>query len=256
VYETGVAVIDAPPSYAAHIVKAIQTVTDKPITHLIYSHSHIDHIAGAKAIGIVPTIVAHEETKLLLERAHDVNRPMPTITFRDRYSLKFGSQLLELSYHGDAHEPGNIFIYAPAQQTLMVVDVVFPGWMPWRRFAVAHDVPGYLAQVEEIRKIPFKILVGGHVARTGTRADVDLQSEFLGDLKSAASRALAITTPGEGMDESTVRENPWAVFDDYIDRVVIQCVNELTPEWSSKLAAYDVYIWDQCYSMEQSLRID
>jgi len=46
------------------------------------------------------------------------------------------------------------------------------------------------------------------------------------------------------------------VFDDYIDRVVIQCVNELTPTWSKQLAAYDIYIWDQCYAMEQSLRID
>jgi len=50
--------------------------------------------------------------------------------------------------------------------------------------------------------------------------------------------------------------NPWAVFDNYIDRVAIACVNQLTPKWSTKLAAYDVYIWDQCYSMEQSLRID
>jgi hypothetical protein len=46
------------------------------------------------------------------------------------------------------------------------------------------------------------------------------------------------------------------VFDHYIDRVAIDCVNQLTPEWSTKLAAFDVYIWDQCYSMEQSLRID
>ena len=27
-------------------------------------------------------------------------------------------------------------------------------------------------------------------------------------------------------------------------------------EWSTKLGGYDVYIWDQCYAMEQSLRID
>ena len=44
--------------------------------------------------------------------------------------------------------------------------------------------------------------------------------------------------------------------DNYIDRVAIQCVNTLTPKWSSRLAAYDVFIWDQCYAMEQSLRID
>jgi hypothetical protein len=33
-------------------------------------------------------------------------------------------------------------------------------------------------------------------------------------------------------------------------------MDALTPKWSSKLAAFDVYIWDQCYAMEQSLRID
>jgi hypothetical protein len=47
-----------------------------------------------------------------------------------------------------------------------------------------------------------------------------------------------------------------AVFDQYIDRVAVSCVNQLTPKWSRRLAAYDVYIWDQCFSMEQSLRID
>ena len=144
VYETGVVVVDAPPDYAAHILTGIREVTDKPITHLIYSHSHTDHIGGMKALGPVPTIIAHEETKRLLARDNDPNRPLPTVTFQDKYTLKVGSQVLELSYHGDGHEPGNIFIYAPAQQTLMVVDVIFPGWMPWRRFAVAHDVPGRL----------------------------------------------------------------------------------------------------------------
>jgi glyoxylase-like metal-dependent hydrolase (beta-lactamase superfamily II) len=254
-YENGVVVVDAPPGYASHIVKAIREVSDKRITHLIYSHSHVDHIAGTKALGSIPTIIAQEETKRLLVRAKDPNRPLPTVTFKDRYSLEVGSQVLELSYHGDAHEPGNIFVYAPAQQTLMVVDMVFPGWMPWRRFAVAHDVPGYFAQLEEIRKVPFQTLVGGHVARTGTRADVDQQIEFMSDLKTAATKALSSTKPGEGMD-AAARDNPWALFDDYIDRVAIQCVNELTAKWSGKLAAFDVYIWDQCYAMEQSLRID
>ena len=256
IYETGVVVVDAPPGYAAHIVEGIREVTDQPITHLIYSHSHVDHIAGANALGHIPIIIAHEETKRLLSRAQDPNRPLPTVTFGDRYSLKVGSQRLELSYHGDAHEPGNIFIYAPAQQTLMVVDMVFPGWMPWRRFAVAHDIPDYFAQMEDIRNIPFKTLVGGHVARAGTHADVDRQIAFLEALKAAATTALAATKLAEGLDEKIARENPWAVFDDYIDRVVIRCVNELTPTWSSQLAAYDVYIWDQCYAMEQSLRID
>src|SRR5450755_2317727 len=60
VYDRGVVVMDAPQSYAAHIRQAIAEVSDRPITHLIYSHSHADHIGGAKALGDMPTIIAHE----------------------------------------------------------------------------------------------------------------------------------------------------------------------------------------------------
>ena len=255
VYESGVVVIDAPPDYAAKIPLAIAEVTDKPITHVIYSHSHIDHIGGVKTLGGHPAIIAHEETRRLLERAADPNRPLPTVTFADRYTLKVGKQVLELSYHGNGHQPGNIFISAPAQRVLMVVDVVFPGWMPWRRFAVAKDIQGVFAQLEEIRKADWDTIVGGHVTRTGTHADVDLQAEFYSDLKQAAAAALASTPVGEGFNPLD-KGNPWALFDDYIDRVSLQCVNRLTPKWSGKLAAFDVWIWDQCYAMEQSLRIE
>jgi glyoxylase-like metal-dependent hydrolase (beta-lactamase superfamily II) len=255
VYDSGVVVVDAPPGYAAHIPQAIAEVTNKPITHVVYSHSHTDHIAGIKALGGQPVIIAHEETLRLLKRAADPNRPLPTVTFGDHYTLRAGGQVLEFSYHGNGHEPGNIFIYAPAQRVLMVVDVVFPGWMPWRRFAVAQDVQGSLAQVEEIRKLDWETLVGGHVARTGTHADVDAQAQFDADVREAAKTALATTKLGEGLNPLD-QSNPWAVFDNYIDRVAAQCVERLTPKWSTRLAAFDVYVWDQCYSMEQSLRID
>ena len=255
-YETGVVVVDAPPSYASHIPAAIAAVTDKPITHLVYSHYHIDHIAGARSLGGHPVIIAQRETNRILARDNDPNRPLATVTFDDQYRLSVGSQVLELSYHGNAHAPGNIFIYAPKQRTLMVVDVVFPGWMPWRRLAVSQDIPAVFAQVKEINNLSFDTLVGGHVARTGTHSDVTTQLAFMEDLKTAAEEALKATKPGEGLNPVDASTNPWAGFDNYIDRVAVACVNQLTPKWSTRLAAYDVYIWDQCFAMEQSLRID
>ena len=255
VYDNGVVVIDAPQSYAARIPQAIAEVTNKPITHIIYSHSHADHIGGAKSLGGTPLIIAHEETLRLLKRANDPNRPLPTVTFKDRYTLRVGKQVLELSYHGIAHQAGNIFIHAPAQRVLMVVDVVFPGWMPWRRFALAQDIQGYFAQVEQISRMDWDTFVGGHTARTGTHADVDVQAEFNRDVRNAAATALQTTKLGEGLNPLD-RGNPWALFDNYIDRVAAQCVNSLTPKWSTRLAGFDVYIWDQCYAMEQSLRIE
>jgi glyoxylase-like metal-dependent hydrolase (beta-lactamase superfamily II) len=254
-YEDGVVVVDAPPSYAAHIPTAIAEITDKPITHLVYSHAHSDHIGGATNLGAKPIIVAHAETNRLLARDSDPRRPLASVTFDTQHRLLVGTQVLELSYHGNAHLPGNIFIYAPKQRVLMVIDVVFPGWMPWRRFAVAQDVRGYFDQVRTISNWNFDTLVAGHVARTGTRADVAVQLAFMEDLKAAAQTALKRTAPGQELNPVD-RANPWAVFDDYIDRVVVDCVNQLIPKWSTRLAAFDVYIWDQCYAMEQSLRID
>jgi hypothetical protein len=33
-------------------------------------------------------------------------------------------------------------------------------------------------------------------------------------------------------------------------------VNAVTPKWKNRLAGFDVFIYDQCLSMEQSLRVD
>ena len=98
-------------------------------------------------------------------------------------------------------------------------------------------------------------MAGGHVTRVGTHADVELQSEFYQDIKQAAATALATTKLGEGLNPLD-KNNPWLLFDNYIDRVAAQCVSTLTPKWGTKLAGYDIFIWDQCYSMEQTLRID
>ena len=259
VHDKGVILADVPPPLAAFIPKAIREVTSQPVTHIIYSHAHADHIGAAgdflATLPKKPVIVAHEETRSILARARDPKRPLPNVTFRDKHTVRVGGQRLELSYHGNGHEPGNIFLWAPEQRSLMVVDVIFPGWMPWRRLALAQDIPGYFAQVEKIKSMDFDWLVSGHVARVGTKADVVAQHEFLHDLKAAAGKALQTTALGEGMDARD-QSNPWAVFDNYIDRVAAQCVNAMTPKWASRLAAFDVYIWDQCFTMEQSLRLD
>ena len=84
---------------------------------------------------------------------------------------------------------------------------------PWRRFAVAQDTPAYFAQVKEINAMNFDTLVGGHVTRTGTPADVAMQLSFIEDLKTAAATALKTTVPGEGLALADRSGNPWAVFD-------------------------------------------
>jgi glyoxylase-like metal-dependent hydrolase (beta-lactamase superfamily II) len=85
VTSSGVVVVDAPPSIGANLTKAIAEVTALPVTHMIYSHSHTDHIGSSTVFPDAIPIIAHEETKRLLVRSADPNRRIPTVTFSDTY---------------------------------------------------------------------------------------------------------------------------------------------------------------------------
>jgi hypothetical protein len=116
-------------------------------------------------------------------------------------------------------------------------------------------VPAWIDQVSYIDTLPFDKLVTGHVTRLGTHADVRMQIEYLGDLKAAVGAALK-STPFMADVKPADSGNAWALTGDYTARVAVQCVNALTPKWAHRLGGFDAFAWDQCYTMEQSLRVD
>ena len=178
----GVILVDAPPSIGPNLAKAIADVTDEPVTYVVYSHHHTDHIGAAGQFAETATYVGHEATADLLTRDVDPNRPIPTVTFEDSYTLTLGNQTLQLDYPGSNHEPGNIFISAPKQKVLMVVDIVFPGWAPFADLALAEDVPGFVVAHDQILAYDFDTFVGGHLTRLGTRKDVETAKSYVLDV--------------------------------------------------------------------------
>lgn len=263
VSDVGVILADAPATMGDKPLKSIQEVAPgAKVVALVYSHSHLDHIGYAgevlKAFPGIP-IYAHEETRKTLVQAGDPKRPVPTQVFDTvdvDYPLVVGNQKLLLRYPGANHEPGNIGIYHPGQKVLMLVDVVYPGWMMWRRLGLATNIPGYFAVVKSMNaRWDFDKLVAGHF-RVGTRADVDAQLEFMTDMHNALTEAIAKVPYSDGRMNAADASNPWAATRDWIDRVTNECVNKVTPKWSSRLAAFDVWIYDQCVALEQSIRLD
>ena len=67
----GVIAVDAPPNTGAKILAAISSVTNEPITHVIYSHSHKDHIGAASIYPKNIVIIAHQETAEHLAAKND-----------------------------------------------------------------------------------------------------------------------------------------------------------------------------------------
>lgn len=262
----GVIIVDAPPSIGANLLKAVAEVTKEPITHVIYSHAHADHIGAA---GLYPkgvTVIAHVATKERL--AADPARPapfgvfvgggpipMPAITFRDKYRLTVGSQTLELAYRGEDHEPGNIYVYAPKQKVLLKIDIIFPGWTPFMNLAVSTDIRGYLKAHDVILSYDFTTLVSGHYGRPATRQDVETQKAYLQDIVANATTALK-TVDFNAIAAQTGYENLALLFDTYLKAVEQKCVDLTVPKWVEKLGAVDIWTGSHCGRVLETLRID
>ena len=262
VTEQGVIAIDAPPTLGDKYLKAIAEVTDKPVSHVIYSHAHLDHIGAA---GIFPqnaTFIAQQETANELQRAMNVatNKsavpPVPTVTFPKNMTLQIGNQTLQLDYHGNNHLPGNIFIYAPNQKVLMLVDIIFPGWVPFAYLAIAKDTAGFIeAHDIALNNYDFDTIVAGHLTRLGTRADVEVQKEFVLDLERAAAGANQNVSFME-IATKVGFDNPWLLYSEYINAVNKQCEEEMMSKWGSRLGGAEAFMSTHCFAMTQSGRVD
>ena len=251
----GVIVVDAPPSIGENYLKAIAEVTNEPITHVIYSHTHKDHVGAMSMFPEDAVYIAHKEAADTLSKRNDPNRPLPTVTFEDEYILEVGNQKLELAYYGPMHEPGNIFIYAPNQKVLMLVDVIFPGWTPFKDLAMAHDVSEFLAAHDQVLEYEFDTFVGGHLTRLGTNEDVQIQKEYLTDIEAAAAKAnQEISFMAIGQEVGF--DNLWLVFQIYADSITQQCTDEVVPNWVDRLGGVDLYTYDHCWKISESQRID
>jgi len=250
----GVVAVDAPPTIGNNILRAIATVTKSHVTHAIYSHHHADH-AGAMILYKGARFYAQSEVAGLLRQTRDPNRPLPDVTFDDRLTVHAGEDRVELAYHGPNHSPGNIFTYLPAQRLLMLVDVVFPGWVPFAYLTESQNIPGWLEAPAQALSYPFHTFIGGHLTRLGTRHDVVIQQEYVADLKAQAASAID-TFNFANVYKSVDPANPWAIFRGYLDGVAAQVANAVVPRWIDRLGGADVYTLSNAYQLVESLRID
>lgn len=250
----GVIAVDPLPNLGERYLKAIAEVTDQPVTHVIYSHEHTDHIAAAYLFPKSALFIAQRKTAEILERRKDPRRPVPTGTFDESYTLTVGDQTLHLDYKGVNHETGNIFIYAPKQKVLMLVDVVYPGWMPYKNLGIAEDVPGYIQSHHDALGYDFDTFIGGHVDRLGTRQDVETSLEFVNELKDTVTRITETTFPAY-LRQTPSPKHRWDRHNDYEQAMVDSCYAQLYPKWNKRLSGSETYLKDNCWAMLESLAV-
>ncbi|WP_350277877.1 MBL fold metallo-hydrolase [Kribbella sp. HUAS MG21] len=252
----GVIAVDAPPTLGHNILRAIDRVTRKPVTGVVYSHHHSDHVGAMSIFPERAVRYAQRATAQRLSLLNDPERPLPTEVFDDTLTIEAGEHTLRLDYPGPNHSEGNSFIYAPNQRVLMLVDVIFPGWVPFSNLSLSAFVPGVLRAHEQALDYTFDHFVGGHVTRPGTPEDIRIQQEYLTDLRTVAEAALSSVDLAATMAPVDTG-NAWAVFRAYLDAVAAAATaDEIVPRWQDRLGGADVFTVPNAWAMAESLRLD
>ena len=220
VLEDNVAVVDAQyPVSGADFRRSISSLTQKPVTHLLLTHYHGDHVFGNQAFGDCE-IVAHRLLKEKMEEnlgtvwapdnlekmMEDVrrNRPerawlyeglkivLPTKTFDECFTLD-GVEMI----HMGGHTAGSSVVYVPDDRVLFAGDLVFAETFPWAGDPTANP-DDWIQAFKAIVTMDVETIVSGH-GPLCDKSEIKVQLEWFEAVRDEMKRLIG---EGASMDEA------------------------------------------------------
>ena len=195
---TGVVIVDSKnPGWGQPIIEKVRELTDKPITMVINTHTHYDHVSGNIAMPATVEIVAHEYTAKRLpafttvtgrgetENVFKANpgKGLPKRTFTDKLTIGSGADQINLYHTGPAHTGGDAFVEFVALRVMHTGDAFARKGVP----LIDKDNGGSGVQfAATIRKAAeagknADTIINGHTPAQTTLADMREFADFMAD---------------------------------------------------------------------------
>jgi glyoxylase-like metal-dependent hydrolase (beta-lactamase superfamily II) len=133
----------ATPMLARKVIDCIQSVTDKPISHVVLTHYHAVRVLGASAFGANQIIMGSRARAMVAERGKEdwesefrrfprlfqgheeiPGLTWPTTTFSDQMTVFLGKRRVDLMHLGRAHTSGDIVVNVPDANVMFTGDIV------------------------------------------------------------------------------------------------------------------------------------
>jgi len=203
----GITVVDTKlPGWGAPLLEKIKSVSDKPVTRIINTHTHFDHTSGQVEFPATVDVVTHENTKTYMEQANPVyglqtgpqtnifkengGKGMSKRTFKDKMTLGKGADQIDLYYFGRAHTGGDAYVVFPALRVMHVGDTFPTRDMPIMDKNNGGSAVEFSATLRKAAAVSgVDTIINGHNPTTMTPADVKLYSEFIADFVKFAQDA-------------------------------------------------------------------
>lgn len=176
----GVVVVDAlgSPSLARQFSELIRSITDQPVSKVIVTHYHADHIYGLQVFadmgaeiiapgGFQDYLDSPAASSRLEERRvslypwvnEDTRLVRPERVIVADEVLKMGDVTLHLGYLGAAHSDGDLTLLVEPDRVLISGDIIFEGRVP---FTGSADTKHWLQVLEGLNEQGLKGLIPGH----------------------------------------------------------------------------------------------
>ncbi len=260
VTDMGVVVYDAKPDVTPFLLEVVKEVTDKPITHVIYSHHHRDHAQGAYLFPEDATLIAEADTAEFLAIANDPKRPQPDIVFDDEYVLEAGGLRLELTDPGrNLHSQDDLIAWAPDQKILFTVDMFHPDAVPWIHWGESSD-PWFAFGMPDLlqEQYDFNFIITGHERIVGTPEHLQTYKDFIADMKQTLGGILQSDWYHAAMGEVQSRYDESAAHFIYKDGIMSAsnaCSDQMIEKWQGRVRNAPLNMVENCQTMFMHLAV-
>lgn len=226
----GVVLVDTKlPGWGQPLLDAVKSITDKPVTTVINTHTHFDHTNGQVEFPPTVAVIAHANTKTYMEQANPVyglqsgtqpnpfrdagGRGYPTRTFTDTLTIGSGAERIDIHHFGRAHTGGDAFIVFPALRVMHVGDV-FPAKdlpiMDINNGGSGVAYPDTLAKAAAVTGV--ETIINGHTPAQTTIADL---KEYAAFIREFVTTVQAAKKAGRSVDEAVAAWATPARFQGY-----------------------------------------
>jgi cyclase len=142
-----VVLIDSQYAEMAKKIKAklTQLSGGKPLSLLINTHVHADHVGGNSELAANIDIIAHQNVLSRLSQDSSFPRAgLPKITFSEQLQIKLPSQTLRLEYMPPSHTDGDIVVWFEQANIVHFGDLMFESRFPFIDTSKGGSVKGYI----------------------------------------------------------------------------------------------------------------
>lgn len=206
---------------------AVADLADRPVTDLVYTHHHADHIADAAAVADAGCRIVASAACAAEVARRPLAVPPPTVVVADGGAHVFEDVTLMLHVL-PGHCTDNTAVLLPAAGVVQCVDMVHPTQVEFERFGLAEDLVLYERSLRALLALErWDVLVPGHV-QVGSREDIRSVLDYLAELRKATLAAVD-RHPLSAFVDPALPPTRWSA--DRQRSVIADVVDAMRPRW-------------------------